>query len=278
MIPNNILDGVSRLDPLPMTARRIAATIGKEDSNVREIADIVQYDAAITANVLRVANSAAFGGRYPIENVRDAVVRLGTANLLTVVLGEYLKVLKAAAPLYDLTEDDFYFHSVAASLMIKAMAAETRRVFPQSASIAALLHDIGKLIMVRYMKADLATLVSLCNERNITFVQAERDLFGCDHAEIGAAMARKWDFPQDITSAIENHHQVVQGGDGPLLDAVMLANLAAKSIGVGLGAEGLNMGMDYAGSCERLGLSMEGFERACAQTAVWLAEQRKHVS
>jgi putative nucleotidyltransferase with HDIG domain len=278
MIPDKILDGINRLDPLPMTARRIAATIGREDSNVREIADIVQYDAAVTANVLRVANSAAFGGRYPIEHVRDAVVRLGTANLLTVVLGEYLKILKAPAALYDLTEDDFYFHSAAASLMIKAMAAETRRVLPQSASIAALLHDIGKLIMVRYMKADLATLVSLCNEKNITFVQAERDLFGCDHAEIGASMARKWGFPQDITSAIECHHQVIRGGDGPLLDAVMLANLAAKSMGVGLGAEGLNMGMDYAGSRERLGLSMEGFERACAQAAIWLSEQRKRVN
>jgi HD-like signal output (HDOD) protein len=129
--------------------------------------------------------------------------------------------------------------------------------------------------MVRYMKADVSALRALCTEKQIPFVQAERELLGCDHAEVGAAMARQWGFPQEIISTIEQHHQVIPGGNGLILDAVMLANYAAKSIGVGLGAEGFNLPMDYAGSRERLGMSIEGFERACAQAAIWVAEQRK---
>jgi len=204
-------------------------------------------------------------------------VRLGTENLLTIVLGEYLRVFKVAAPLYDLTEDDLYLHSAASALMIKAMMAEIRHPLPGSASIAALLHDIGKLIMVRYMKADVSALRALCSEKKIPFVQAERELFGCDHAEVGAAMARQWGFPQEIISAIEQHHQVVLGGNGIILDAVMLANYAAKTIGIGLGAEGFNLPMDFAGSRERLGMSIEGFERACAQGAIWISEQQKNI-
>jgi putative nucleotidyltransferase with HDIG domain len=275
MIPNQILNGIQHLDPLPATARKLSTMLRDEKANVQEIAEVVQYDAAVAANILRVANSPAYAGRYPAERVRDAVIRLGTENLLTIVLGEYLKVFKVSAPLYDLTEDDLYLHSAAASLMIKAMLPEMRNKVPASASIAALLHDIGKLIMVRYMKEDVSALIALCSEKKIAFVQAEREIFGCDHAEVGGAMARQWGFPQEIISTIEQHHQVVRGGVGLIHDAVMLANYAAKSMGIGLGAEGFNLDLDFAGSRERLGLSIEGFERACAQAAIWIGEQRK---
>jgi len=275
MIPNQIINGIQHLDPLPVTARKLSTMLRDENANVQEIAQVVQYDAAVAANILHVANSPAYAGRYPVERIRDAVVRLGTENLLAIVLGEYLKTFRISAPLYALTENDLYLHSAASSLMIKAMIPEMRHKLPGSASIAALLHDIGKLVMVRYMKADVSVLLALCSEKKISFVQAEREIFGCDHAEVGAAMARQWGFPQEIVFTIEQHHQVVSGGNGPLLDAVMLANYAAKSMGIGLGAEGFNLQIDFAGSRERLGLSTEGFERACAQAAIWIAEQRK---
>jgi putative nucleotidyltransferase with HDIG domain len=275
MIPKQILDGIKHLAPLPITARRLSTMLGSEDVSVQDIAKVVEYDAAVAANIIRVANSAAYAGRYRVERVREAVVRLGTANLLTIVLGEYLKTFKVSAPLYDLTEDELYLHSAAASLMMKAMMQEVKSPLPQSAPLAALLHDIGKIIMVRYMKVDLAAMLAVCKEKNITFVQAEQELLGCDHAEVGGVVARNWGFPDEIITAIEKHHTVVPGGNGLLLDAVMLANYATKSMGIGLGAEGFNMSMDYVGSRERMNLSIDAFERACAQAAFWLAEQQK---
>jgi len=275
MIPSRILDGISRLDPLPVTARRLTEMVGDDSVTVRDIAAVVEYDAAVAANVVRVANSAAYAGRYPVERVRDAVVRLGTANLLTVVLGDFLRIFKSGAPLYDLTEDDLYLHSASASLMIKAMSEEACCSMPAAASIAALLHDIGKLIMVRYMEEDVSALQSLAKGKNIDFVEAEKEVLGCDHAELGAAIARNWGFPAEIILGIEHHHNVVPGGNGILLDAVMLANYAAKSIGFGLGAEAFNMPLDFDGSRQRLGLSIEAFDRACAQTSLWMMDQRQ---
>jgi putative nucleotidyltransferase with HDIG domain len=275
MIPKNMLDGIKHLDPLPITARRLTAMLGNEDVNAQEVVKVVEYDPAVAANILRVANSGAYGGRYRIERVRDAVVRLGTANLLSIILGEYLKVFKGAAPMYDLTEDDLYLHSAAASLMMKAIMKESKCSLPTSAPLAALLHDIGKVIMVRYLRADVSALLNLCKEKQITFVQAEQELFECNHAEVGATIARSWGFPQEIIEAIEFHHNVVPGGSGLLLDAVMLANYATKSMGIGLGAEGFNLSMDFMGSCERLGLSLDAFERACAQASFWVMEQKK---
>jgi len=118
---------------------------------------------------------------------------------------------------------------------------------------------------------------ALCKEKKIAFFQAERELLGCDHAEVGATVARNWEFPEEVVLAIEQHHRVVSRGNGRLVDAVMLANYATKSIGIGLGAEGFNMTIDFTGSRERLGISIEGFERACARAALWIAEQGREV-
>lgn len=278
MIPRHLLDGINRLDPLPVTARRLTAMLGDESANLGEIAKVVEYDPAVAANIIRASNSAAWAGRYPIERVRDAVVRLGTVNLLTIVLGDYMRILKANAPLYDLSEDDLYLHSAAASLMIKAISNQTGIPLPSSTSIAALLHDIGKLIMVRYMKEDVSALQNLCKEKQIAFVEAEREVLGCDHAEVGGVIARNWGFPPEIILGIERHHHVVPGGSGVVLDAVMLANYGAKSLGLGLGAGAFNMPMDFEGSQQRLGLSIEAFERACAQVAVWMVDQKQAIA
>jgi len=275
MIPDSIIGGIENLDQLPVTAQRLTSLVGNEQYSIHEMAEIVEYDPAVAADVIRVANSAAFAGRYPVDKVRDAVICLGVGNLVTIVLDGCVELLKSDAPLYDLTEEEFHRHSAASYLMIKALISETRHPLPPAASIGALLHDIGKLIMVRYLNADLSSLVSLCKEKQIAFVQAEREILGCDHAEVGGAIARKWGFPEEIITAIEKHHHVSEEGNGVVLDAVMLANYAAKSMGAGLGAEGMNISMDYAGSRKRLGISIDAFERAIAQTALWLMEHSR---
>jgi putative nucleotidyltransferase with HDIG domain len=268
-IPRDLLRGIDRLDPLPITVQKLVNMLNQDNIKIDEVVGVVEMDFAVAANIMRSANSARYGGRFQIERIRDAVVRLGTAALLEIALGTHLKSMKIAAPLYDLAEDELWMHGAVASLAVKAMIQEKKNgQIPQISMIAALVHDIGKLIMVRYLESDVNKLLQYCEEKQATFVDAERALFGCDHAEVGGEMARKWGFPEEVRRAIEEHHQI-PGNPDPTLDAVMLANLAAKSAGVGLGAEGLNMRIDFTGSRERLGLSLEGFERVCAQTAIW---------
>ncbi len=276
-IPDKVLDGIDRLEPLPITVQKLVVALNNHNVDFNEIAKTIEFDGAITSNILRTANSAAFAGRTRIETARDAVVRLGTVTLLDLLLIGYLKSLKVAAPLYDLSEDDLWLHGAGASLAVKAIVKETHnRKIPESSNIAALIHDIGKLIMVRYLKAEASTIVNLCQEKNLTFVEAERELFGCDHAEVGGAMARKWAFPELITNAIERHHDAEPKDPDLMLDAVVLANLAAKTVGVGLGAAGMNYRADIAGAKERIGLTHEGFERVCVQTATWVQDLKQN--
>jgi HD-like signal output (HDOD) protein len=274
-IPAGLLEGINNLDPLPVTAQQLTQAISDEDVSVNEIARIIEYDQAIASNILRVANSALYGGQFPVDEIRGAVVRLGTNTILSIVLDDHMKKLRIHAPMYDLSENDLWLHGAVASLAVQEIQREaTKAEIPRVASIAALVHDLGKLIIVRYMKVDMRQLLDRCEEKKITFVEAEREIMGCDHAEVGGAIARRWKFPEEITRAVELHHQVPVAEPTPILDAVMIANLIAKTLGIGLGAEGMNFEVD-PGCSRRLGLSFSAFCRACAATNARVAALRE---
>jgi putative nucleotidyltransferase with HDIG domain len=163
-------------------------------------------------------------------------------------------------------------HSAATSLAAKAIIKEAKnRQIPQASTVAALIHDIGKLIMARYLEADASALSDLCDERNLTFVEAERELFGCDHAEVGGVMAEKWSFPEPIRQAIEQHHQTPPHDQDLMLETVMIADVIAKSVyPSGPGGDEAEVSSEVAALNHRLRLTAEGIKRVCNRTSSWL--------
>lgn len=261
----DLIAGIDHLDPLPITVNNLLSALADEATSPREIAGIIEYDQAIAATLLRVANSAAFGGRIQIERIGDAVLRLGVDQILSIALGSHFRSLSVPAELYDLTEDDLWLHSAVSSLAAKEITAACPAAgIPAIATVAALAHDIGKLVLVRYVDADMGQILDLAEERGITFVEAERELFGFDHADVGAAVAEKWCFPEEVRDAIARHHEVSVSDPTPILDAVKLANMVAKTVGVGLGAEGMNLHAE-SDSLKRLGLHFNDFGRICSE-------------
>jgi putative nucleotidyltransferase with HDIG domain len=273
-LPSTLVRGIEQLEPMPITAQRLVALMQGADVSLARIAELVEFDQAIAASVLRMARSWAHAGSRPPETVRDAVVRLGTVPLLNLVLGEYLTRLRTAAPLYDLSEDDLWAHAAAAQLAVRALMQECpSAALPPVATTAALLHDIGKLVMSRCLNAGVETIVRHAKEHDVTFVEAEQQLFGVNHAAVGAAIAVEWQFPDVVRDAIARHHDPHLGTSNPVLDAVVIANLVAKNIGMGLGAEGFNLAVDSE-CVRRLGLDFTRFARVCLQTDTWLRELR----
>jgi HD-like signal output (HDOD) protein len=265
-IPAGLIQRIRRLEPLPVTAQQLARAAQSEDVPLVRIASMVEHDQAVASTVLRVANSVAYAGLNPIGDITEALARLGTHQLLDIVLGDFLKRLHVDAPMYDLSENDLWLHGAVASLAVGELLEQVPALdVPRSASVAALVHDVGKLIMVRFMSADVRELLRLSAERDIPFVEAERILLGCDHAEVGGAVARHWRFPAGIVDAIEHHHRA-SGPSSPTLDGVVLGNLIAKTLGAGLGAEGMNFEVDPALPA-RQGLDLATFCRVCAGTA-----------
>ena len=260
---------------MPVTAQRLLALMNGEEVSLAKIAELVEFDQAIAAAVLRMARSWAYAGSRPPETVRDAVLRLGTVPLLNMLLGDYLTRIRTSAPLYDLSEDDLWAHAAAAQLAVRAINQECPGAqLPAVASTAALVHDIGKLVMSRCLNASVETITSHARQAGITFVEAEQELFGVNHAAVGAIVAVEWHFPEIVTDAIARHHARDLGNSTPVLDAVVIANVVAKNIGAGLGAEGFNLTVDSE-CVRRLGLDFTKFARICLQTDTWLRDLRE---
>ena len=118
-IPEHLIAGLERLEPLPVTTQRLLEVLGQEGSSFAEIAEIVEHDQAVAANILRVANSSMLSTRFPIEDLHNAVVRLGRGLLLEIALGQHVKTMVHDAPLYALTENELWWHGAVIAIAVR---------------------------------------------------------------------------------------------------------------------------------------------------------------
>lgn len=261
-----------QLRPLPASLVKLATLVADPNASGRDFEEVIALDEALTAVVLRLANSAWSNPAHEITDVRTAVMRVGAAHLLRVAMGRELSPMMARELAeYDLAENELWHHSVAAALAAENLGRVARAPVPTAAFTAALLHDIGKLFLGRMMGAEkIASMRRLVAECDVDWVEAERTVFGVSHAEVGGAVARHWSFPEILVQAIERHHEPDVEAC-PIADAVHVANAVAKIIGVGIGIEQFNITLSESAT-ERLGLTQAGFEELCARVADDLEE------
>lgn len=259
------LSEIKNLTPLPVSVVRLAQIVSVPDSNLDDFYQVIEFDQALTANVLRWANSAWSQSRTPITSVKGAVIRLGTENILKLAIGYHLMgSMNESNQGYRLQEKELWRHSVAAALAAEHLPRFASRPIPPYSFAAALMHDIGKLIVGRHITSErLGKIEALMSTGvGLTYIEAEKQVLGTDHAEIGAAIAREWKIPDMLVKAIEFHHAPDKSQE-PVLDAVHIANAIAKLIGQGLGTEQFNMRVSMD-SAKRLGLDEQNIQILCA--------------
>jgi putative nucleotidyltransferase with HDIG domain len=249
------------LDPLPVSVTRLATLVCRDAPEVDDVVDVVRYDQALTAAVLGTANSSWSASRTRITTVRDAVVRLGTGPVLSIALGATVRArFSRAVPEYGLDEGELWEHSVAASLAAELVTRRATNRPPAEAATAALLHDVGKLVMARYLDRELLRVLHLAAEEGVNRRTAEFEVLGVDHAELGALIAQTWRLPPSLVRGIGYHHDPVLGGD-VICHAVHLADVIAKI--VGLGVEDNPDLETYATAVHTLGLRPDDVDDIC---------------
>jgi putative nucleotidyltransferase with HDIG domain len=224
----------SQLEPLPTSSTRLAALVCAGTPELGQVVEIVQFDEALTASLLRSANSSWSSSRSEIKTVRDAVIRLGASPVLALTLGMNVRRhLGDALPQYGMSEGELWRHSVAASLAAELMAPRAAHRPPPETATAALLHDVGKLVMARFLEPSLLEELHACQEGGATRVEAEFEVLGIDHAELGGLIARSWALPETLVRGIREHGRPGVDGD-VLVHAVYLSDVLAKAVGAGL--------------------------------------------
>jgi putative nucleotidyltransferase with HDIG domain len=269
----SIIGEIKTLEPLPPTAVKLVQLIGDDRSSVDEIGRVIEYDQALTAYVLKYANSVFSGSKRKIVSVKDAVIRIGAARITEQIVANHLQP-KLKSPLipYGYDESDLWRHSVAAATAAEMISSCTDVKISAASFTAALLHDIGKLIICRLVRGeDADNIWKMMTDRAMPCPgeRAEKSVIGFSHAQIGAHIATEWGLPQPIVCAIRDHHE--PSSEDLITDTVKIANVAARSIGEGLGSEGMSLAIDD-NVARRMHLTHDSFENLCAKTLMRFKE------
>lgn len=227
------------LPPLPAAVGRLLRQVNAPEVEFKEIARTISLDQTLTAQLLRLANSAFYGFPQQIRTVQQATVVLGRHSVrnmaLSLAIVRLRSHMRADGPL---DPEDFWRHSIAVACCARLLAQQQESVEPDEAFVAGLLHDIGKIVLVEYDAATYEELLLIAGDGIAPLYELERKAFGIDHAAVGRALCNYWNIPDVLSATVAAHHDG-DGGKPPARRTVGIVNLADSLVKIcGIGRSG----------------------------------------
>jgi len=237
-----LMKEIKNLKPIPAVANQLLTVVDNPDSSMEDIANVIQYDPVITASVLKTCNSAFFGLKNPAESIKDAVNMLGTEQVIELVLLKSgAKALSGTHDGYGLEKGDMWRNSVSAAVIAKQVAVKLSLKNKNTIFTAALLKDIGKIILGSHISSVSQEIKALVENKGFSFREAEKKVLGIDHVELSALIAKMWKFSPKMVKIIRHHHLTDETMiNDKEIAAVYLADCICMMMGAGVGLDGLS--------------------------------------
>lgn len=249
-----IMRRLQELPPMPQVMFKAREVMNDPKSNFKALSDILETDQALAARVLRLSNSAYYGLAGKVSSVQHASVLLGYKTVGEIVsMAGSSKLLGASLDGYKLDSGDLWHHSMAVALSSKIIAKKIKPEMENDAFAAGLIHDSGKIVLDKYVQERNTLFEDFMKEGDKTFLDAEKDILGFDHAEIASLMCQSWKIPASLTNAICFHHYPSRSKDNMLAYIVHVADALSMMSGIGTGIDGMLYKMDNK-ALEFLGL------------------------
>ena len=223
-----LVSEVSDLVSLPEVYQRVNMVIENPQSTADSVGKVISQDPALTARLLKIANSPFYGFASEIETVSKAVAVLGTKKIRDLVLASSLSSVFDGISSDLVPMQAFWKHSVFCGLIARNIAFETRKAQGEFVFIAGLLHDIGKLVIGSKLP-DMAREASLMvaeGAGKIALNDAEQKIMGFDHAQVGGELVQNWKLTVSLQECVEFHHDPGKAKDNPVEVAIVsMANI-----------------------------------------------------
>jgi putative nucleotidyltransferase with HDIG domain len=263
-----ILAGIEKLPAFSTTVVRLSELVNDPETGPGEFEAVVQPDMALTANLLRMANSAYFGLSRKIGSTREAITLLGIRRVFELgAMAAVDAVVPETLPGYGIDASVFWAHAVAVAVIAERLSKEHKLAAPTLTFTAGLLHDVGKLVISSFLAEHIEALSSELATAGMSLVACEQKLLGADHAQIGAELGRVWNLPEEVVKVIAFHHspEVANEGRGDILvDLVHAADCLSHSMGFGADLGEMHRQVDDA-AIARLGLHHSALEHAASR-------------
>lgn len=257
VLKDKLLKSLKDLPPMPQVVFKAREIMSDPNSDLKELSSIIKTDMSITSRLLKMANSAYYGLSGKVSSVDHATVLLGQKTLGEVItMASISGLLDSALNGYNLEPGDLWLHSLAVSFGSKILAEMKKPELANDAFIAGLLHDVGKIILDKPLLERKDAVDAFMEDDQQTFLNAESEILGFDHAEIAFDMCNRWNIPKTITVAIKYHHYPSRSQGDELSYILHIADYMATLSGIGIGTDDILYEVEE-GAMEFLGLTQK---------------------
>jgi two-component system, cell cycle response regulator len=199
---------VRQLPSLPAVAVRVLELARQKDAGFGAIAVAISSDPALSAKVLKTVNSSFFGIPQPVKTINQTLVMLGLQAVKTLALGFSLARSLKGKEDEEFDYVRFWRQSLFSAVASRALAEMSRAADRDEAFLAGLLSDLGTLAMHKALGREFDALLKASQGDQVELVRLSRKALGLDHAEVGAALAERWRFPESLVETIRRHHDL----------------------------------------------------------------------
>lgn len=226
----SVSDSLSKLPSLPALVSDLLRALEDESNSTELLAKKISLDQGMVARLLRVANSSFYGMQRKIISVSDAIFVLGVGNVRNLVL-----TVSVSSSLGNNLSNlgprlhSFWMHSIGTAICAEALATRMR-CNPDSAFAAGLLHDIGQLVLATHYPRHVEAVRRYRQRLDCYFFEAEQQVLGVDHSQIGEFLGQRWSFPPQLCAAIAGHHDPELMHGDPLACVVHLADAMVHAL------------------------------------------------
>jgi len=235
------LDGIRNLPTLPDVYHKVQTIIRNPNSSASDVGRVVAEDPALTARILKMVNSAFYGLRREVATIDQAVVVLGLRELEHVVLAtSVLKVFPGRGAQAQFNLREYWKHALGSAIAARAIARQLGIGDPNEAFTMGLLHSIGKLVLDLFFFDEYVNVLNKVQESGGFILEAEADILGFTHADVGAILAAKWELPPRLVEVIQHYPVPAKSSECAREAAVVnLADVLARAKGWGFWGDSL---------------------------------------
>jgi putative nucleotidyltransferase with HDIG domain len=241
------MDKGLEIPSIPLVLIKIIQTLDADTSSAKELEKLILHDPALSARILRLANSAFYSFPTRVKTISHAIALLGMNLVTSLAIGinifdSFTKGAKSEAALIS----KLWTHSCGVAVLVKEIWTRRSHIEKEGefAFLCGLLHDLGKVVLFKTYPGHYGSIFAIAKSETDPAISAyEDENYGVDHTVIGELLAKQWGFPPELVSVIRRHHDP-SALQMPMVSAVMLADMLAKELRIGYdGDDGLYEGL-----------------------------------
>ncbi len=215
-----LVGAVDDLPTIPIVATKVLQLLDDPDVSIEEIADLMLSDQVMTARIMKLLNSPVYKPTQEITSLKRALVYLGLRHVRELALTtSVINAFDGTSGALELNA--FWEHSFGVGMVSKIIAQKIGYKDLEKAYISGIIHDLGEVFLSNFLREPFLEVLDYIKIHPVKLVDAEAELLGTTHCEIGLCMARKWNFPEAYCDVIAYHHSPTEATVDPILCAIV---------------------------------------------------------